>query len=58
MQRLESTGPIPSSSKPVLQSYDSGQECSLSHWLEVCKLVDESEPAKAEEPLELTVSEV
>jgi hypothetical protein len=26
--------------KPCLSSYDSGQECSLAHWLEVCKLVE------------------
>ena len=27
----------------VLESFDSGEECSLLHWLEVCKLVDEGE---------------
>jgi hypothetical protein len=26
--------------KPILSSYDSGQECSLTHWLEVCRLVE------------------
>ena len=27
-------------SKPHLTSYDSCQECSLAHWLEVCRLVE------------------
>jgi len=26
--------------KPVLSSHDSGQEFSLVHWLEVCRLVE------------------
>jgi hypothetical protein len=26
--------------KPCLNSYDSGQECSLAHWLEVCRLIE------------------
>jgi hypothetical protein len=26
--------------KPILNSYDSGQEFSLAHWLEVCRLVE------------------
>jgi hypothetical protein len=29
--------------KPHLSSYDSGQECSLSHWLDVCRLVELAE---------------
>jgi hypothetical protein len=29
--------------KPNLSSYDSGQECSITHWLEVCKLVEIAE---------------
>ncbi len=29
--------------KPSLSSYDSGQECSLAHWLEVCRLVELAE---------------
>ena len=29
--------------KPHLSSYDSGQECSLAHWLEVCRLVELAE---------------
>jgi hypothetical protein len=31
--------PPPSQGKPLLNSYDSSQECSLAHWLEVCRLV-------------------
>lgn len=48
----------PSPSKPMLDSYDSGDECSFNHWLEVCKLIDESDPPELEEELEVTVSEV
>ena len=29
--------------KPGLSSYDSGQECSLAHWLEVRRLVELAE---------------
>jgi hypothetical protein len=29
--------------KPILDSYDSGEEFSFHHWLEVCKLVDETD---------------
>jgi hypothetical protein len=29
--------------KPCLSSYDSGQETSLAHWLEVCRLVELAE---------------
>jgi len=29
--------------KPRLSSYDSCQECSLAHWLEVCRLVELAE---------------
>ena len=29
--------------RPRLSSYDSGQECSIVHWLEVCKLVELAE---------------
>lgn len=28
---------------PYLISFDCGEECSLQHWLEVCRLVDEVE---------------
>ena len=27
----------------VLQSFDSGDECSFQHWLEVCQLVEEGD---------------
>ena len=37
--------------RPILDSYDSGEEFSFHHWIEVCKLVDEAdEPATDEEP--------
>lgn len=59
---------LPYSPKPILDSYDSGQECSFCHWLEVCKLVDQAENAPAgegamfsrefEKALEETLSEV
>lgn len=29
--------------RPHLSTYDSGQECSLAHWLEVCRLVETAE---------------
>lgn len=29
--------------KPLLTSLDSGQECSLEHWLEVTRLVEREE---------------
>ena len=29
--------------KPNLSTYDSGHECSLVHWLEVCRLVETAE---------------
>ena len=32
--------PLQPQGKPSLTSYDSGQECSLAHWLEVCRLVE------------------
>ena len=54
--------------RPMLESYDSGEEFSFFHWMEVCKLVDEADvPSKDEEPrysaefekaLEETLSEV
>lgn len=53
---------------PILDSCDSGEEFSLYHWVEVCKLVDEEDmppanqgfpsPAELEEDLERTWSEV
>jgi hypothetical protein len=27
----------------VLESFDSGEECSFQHWMDVCRLVDEGE---------------
>jgi len=27
----------------VLESFDSAEECSLQHWIDVCKLVDDGE---------------
>ncbi len=32
--------PLQSQGKPNLTSYDSGQECSVEHWLEICRLVE------------------
>jgi len=57
-----------SNGQPRLVSYDSGEEFSFYHWIEVCKLVDESDTprmdeglpctAELEEALEETMSEV
>jgi hypothetical protein len=44
--------------KPILDSYDSAEECSLYHWMELCKLVDQDEDAELEEIVEEAVSEV
>lgn len=27
----------------VVESFDSGEECSLQHWLDTCRLVDEGD---------------
>jgi hypothetical protein len=27
----------------VLESFDSGDECSFQHWIEVCRLVDDDD---------------
>ena len=35
--------PLQAQDKPHLSSYDSGQEFSLTHWLEVCRLVELAE---------------
>lgn len=40
---LETNPPAQAESKPSLTSHDSGQECSLEHWLEVCRLVEIAE---------------
>ena len=37
--------------KPLLTSFDSGQECSLEHWLEVTCLVEREELDLDIEPL-------
>jgi len=65
---LEPGHTLPHVHKPLLESYDSGEECSFYHWIEVCKLVDEADlPLAAEEAiysaefekaLEETLSEV
>jgi hypothetical protein len=39
----EPIAPPQAQSKPVLSSYDSGQEFSLMHWLEVRRLVELAE---------------
>lgn len=45
--------------KPRPNSYDSGSECSLDHWLEVYWLVEEeylfAKQADSEEAIEVTV---
>lgn len=48
----------PQPCRPILNSYDSGEECSLTHWIELCQLLDESDEPEVEEPVELTASEV
>jgi hypothetical protein len=49
---LEPAHTLPRVHKPLLESYDSGEECSFFHWMEVCKLVDEADlPLKAEEAI-------
>jgi hypothetical protein len=40
---LEPVSPVQAESKPRLTSHDSGQECSLEHWLEVYRLVEKEE---------------
>jgi hypothetical protein len=55
---LESNIAVPPTAKPILSSYDSAEECSFYHWIELCKLVDESDTPDVEEPVEATVSEV
>ena len=54
--------------RPRLVSYDSGEDFSFYHWIEVCKLVDEGDTplmddglpgtAEFEEALEESMSEV
>lgn len=38
--------------RPSLDSFDPSEECSLYHWVEVCKLVDEAGILTLEEELE------
>jgi hypothetical protein len=40
---------------PVLDSYGSGEEFSLYHWIEVCKLVDEGDTVPMHEGLPCSV---
>jgi len=40
---LEPIHTVQVDSKPRLTSHDSGHECSLEHWLEVCKLVEKED---------------
>jgi hypothetical protein len=55
---LELPRAVPPSEKPILDSYDSAEECSFYHWIELCKLVDESDGLEIEELVEVTASEV
>ncbi len=65
---LEPVHTLPHAHKPFLESYDSGEECSFYHWMEVCKLVDEADlplgeeegiySAEFEKAMEETLSEV
>ena len=64
---IEITHPL-ARRRPVLESYDSGEECSFYHFIEVMKLVEEGEASspqdeleysrELEEALEETMSEV
>jgi hypothetical protein len=38
--------------RPSLDSFDSSEECSLYHWVDVCRLVDEGYILTADEELE------
>jgi hypothetical protein len=55
---LESPIDVHPSGKPILNSYDSAEECSFYHWIELCKLVDENDGRELEERIEVTISEV
>lgn len=55
---LEPGPAFPQPAKPILDSYDSAEECSFHHWIELCKLVDEGNDPEIEELAELTTSEV
>lgn len=55
---LEPAITFPQPDKPILDSYDSAEECSFHHWIELCKLVDDGDAQQIEESVELTTSEV
>jgi hypothetical protein len=55
---LETTIGFAETVKPILDSYDSGEECSLIHWMELCRLINESDLTDREEFLEPVASEV
>lgn len=55
---LESNIAILQPDRPILDSYDSAEECSLYHWMELCRLLDECDDLEIEEDVEITVSEV
>lgn len=40
--------------RPALMSFDSGEECSFQHWVEVCSLVDEAERPEQIDEMQLT----
>ena len=42
---------VPHSHRPILDSYDSAEECSFYHWIEVCKLVDDADIPAADEDI-------
>jgi hypothetical protein len=51
---LASSLPIapPQSHRPILESFDSGEECSFEHWQQVCVLVDQGDVLEIEETIE------
>ena len=50
MQTLLSNAVVPRPHRrPILDSYDSGDEFSLHHWIDVCKLVNEANDPSLEE---------
>ena len=42
-----------SQKRPILYSYDSGEEFSFLHWIEVRKLVDDEEISSSNDPRNL-----
>ena len=53
---LESNTALFHPGKPNLVSYDSAEECSFHHWMELCRLIDESDIPEFEEPVEETAA--